>query len=90
MDKCSVKPMDGKIVIRPIEKSEEKVGGIYLPEGHSSPGAKKYAVLAVADNVNGICVGNHVLANENDCIPVKIENDLYVIIEATDVLAIID
>ena len=90
MDKCIVKPMDGKIVIRPIEKTEEKVGGIYLPDGHSSTDTKEYSVLAVADDVTDICVGNRVLANENDCIPVKIENELYVIIEATDALAIIE
>ena len=93
----NLKPLADRLIIEPIEQEEFTPSGIMLPETAKEK-PMKGKVLAAGlgarqeDGVRiamDVCLGDTVLYAKHAGTEVKIENNKYLILKETDVLAIV-
>ncbi len=93
----NLKPLADRLIIEPFEQEEFTPSGIMLPETAKEkpmrgkvlaigPGARQEDGARIAMDV---CLGNTVLYAKYTGTEVKIENNKYLILKETDVLAIV-
>ena len=93
----NLKPLGDRLIVAPIEQEERTASGFILPETAREkpmqaivlavgPGARKEDGTRVAININK---GDTVIYAKYAGTEVKIENEKYLILKETDVLAIV-
>ncbi|MDH3733818.1 MAG: co-chaperone GroES [Gemmatimonadota bacterium] len=96
--KVSITPMSDRVVIEPLEDSEEMRGGLYIPDTAKEK-PQQGVVVAVGpgrQNDDGdriameVSVGDRVLYGKYAGTEVTIEGGQYLIVKEGDVLAIFD
>jgi len=93
----NIKPLGDRIVIKVLEKEEKTAGGIVLPDTAKEK-PQKGEVLAVGSGelVDGkrvpleVKVGDKIIFSKYAGTEVKIDNEEYLILRQSDVLAIIE
>lgn len=91
MEKISLLPLGENVLIKP-EKSEKKTDlGIYLPQNASQEKPQKGKVIAVGDSEKiKVKKGQTVIYKRYSGADIKISGEEYIIVEAEDVLAIVE
>jgi chaperonin GroES len=96
--KVSITPMADRVVVEPLEESEEMRGGLYIPDTAKEK-PQQGTVVAVGpgrQNDDGdripmeVGVGDRVLYGKYAGTEVTIEGNQYLIVKEGDVLAIFD
>jgi chaperonin GroES len=97
--KVSLRPLHDKILVERDEPTAQTAAGIYLPES-SKEKPTTATVLAVGEGTLnettgqrtplGISVGDRVILSKWGGTEVKLDGEEYLIITASDVLAIVD
>jgi chaperonin GroES len=96
--KVSITPMADRVVVEPLEESEEMRGGLYIPDTAKEK-PQQGTVVAVGpgrQNDDGdripmeVSVGDRVLYGKYAGTEVTIEGNQYLIVKEGDVLAIFD
>jgi len=91
MSKISIKPLADRVLVKPLE-AEEKVGGIYIPDTAKEK-PQKGEVVAVGpgdtENKMTLKVGDKVLYGKYSGTEINFEDNDYLIMKESDVLAII-
>ena len=95
-----IKPVDERVLIKPVEEAERKVGGIIIPDTASKDRPQMGDVIAVGDDVeltdrkqkklsDVIKVGDRVIYARYGGTEVKIEGDEFLIVSRSDILGIV-
>ena len=86
-----LKPLADRVLVKPLE-AEEKVGGIYIPDTAKEK-PQKGEIIAVGpgdtENKMTLKVGNKVLYGKYSGTEINFEDNDYLIMKESDVLAII-
>jgi chaperonin GroES len=94
----AIKPLADRILVKPIEQEEEKIGGIIIPDTAKEK-PQEGEVVAVGPGKmleNGqrqapsVTVGNRILYGKYAGTEVKYQNENYLIMREDDILAIIE
>ena len=96
----NIQPIDERILVRPIEQEERKVGSIYIPETASKERPQIGEVVAVGDDIDHknetrkklselVKVDDQVVFAKYGGTEVKIEEVEHLIISRNDILAVV-
>ena len=81
-----IRPIKGRIVLRPIEHSEKTKDGIIIPESAREK-TREGEVVAVADDATEeVAVGDHVIYKDYSGTEVNLEDETYILLENDDLL----
>ena len=94
----AIKPLNDRILVKPAEQSEEKVGGIIIPDTAKEKPQEGEVVAVGPGKIleNGerqapsVAVGNKVLYGKYASTEVKYGGEEYLIMREDDVLAILE
>ena len=95
--KLSISPMADRIVVEPLEETEEMRGGLYIPDTAKEK-PQQGTVVAVGPgrlNDDGVRIpmevktGDRVLYGKYSGTEVKLDGEDYLIVKETDVLAVL-
>jgi chaperonin GroES len=94
----AIKPLGDRILVKPMEQAEEKVGGIIIPDtAKEKPQEGKIAAVGPGKLLeNGerqapsVAVGDKVLYGKYSGTEIKYEGEEYLIVREDDILAIIE
>ena len=79
-------PINGRVVVKPLEAKEKTSGGIHIPDTAKEK-LQEGEVVAVADDATDeVVVGDHVIYKEFAGKEVKMEGEDYVILTEDDLL----
>ncbi len=94
----NLKPVDERVLIKPLEEEEKKVGSIIIPDT-AKERPQMGEVVALGDDVpkkeggkvlsEVLKVGDRVVYSKYGGTEIKFENDEYLIVSRNDVLAVI-
>jgi chaperonin GroES len=95
--KIGVKPLSDRVVVRPMEESEEMRGGLYIPDtAKEKPQQGEIVAVGPGRFEKGervpmeLADGQTVLYGKYSGTEVTFDNEQYLIIKESDVLAVID
>jgi len=94
----AIKPMNDRILVKPLELQEEKIGGIIIPDTAKEKPQEGEVVAIGTGKVmeNGqrqpmtVAVGNKILYGKYSGTEIKYQNVDYLIMREDDILAIIE
>jgi len=94
----AIKPLNDRILVKPSEEQEEKIGGIIIPDTAKEKPQEGEVVAIGPGRVgeNGerialtVAVGNKVLYGKYSGTEIKYQGEDYLIMREDDVLAILD
>ena len=82
-----IKPINGRVVVKPSQAKDKTSGGIYLPDTAKEK-LQEGEIVAVADDATEeVAVGDHVIYKEFSGTEVEIENEKYLLLTEDDLLA---
>jgi chaperonin GroES len=99
MAKFKIKPLNDKVIIKPIEEDEVTKSGIVLPETAEKEKPEKGEVVAVGPGKlleNGqrapmsVKVGDKVIFKKYSPDEIKIDKEEYLVIDESDIIGIIE
>lgn len=96
----NIQPIDERILVKPVEQEERKVGSLYIPDTASKERPQIGEVIAVGDDVEQknetrkklselIKIGDRVVFSKYGGTEVKIEEVEHLIIPRNDILAVV-
>ena len=83
----NIKPLGGRIVVKPVKQDEKTGGGIYLPETANKEKPQRGDVIAVGPDFKGVKKGDKVLFAKYGGTEIEIEDEEYLVLSEDDVLA---
>jgi len=94
----AIKPMNDRILVKPLEQQEERIGGIIIPDTAKEKPQEGEVVAVGPGKVmeNGqrqpmsVVIGNKILYGKYSGTEIKYQNADYLIMREDDVLAIIE
>jgi len=94
--KVKIQPLGDRVVIRPLEETEQMRGGLYIPDTAKEK-PQQGEIIAVGPGryekgervPMGLKVGQRVLYGKYSGTEVTVEDEEYLIIKESDVLAVI-
>jgi len=93
-----IKPLSDRILVKPIEQTEEKIGGIIIPDTAKEKPQEGEVIATGPGKMleNGqrqaisVAVGNRILYGKYSGSEIKYKNEDYLIMREDDILAIIE
>ena len=98
MGKVKIKPLADRIVVEPLEETEEMRGGLYIPDTAKEK-PQQGTVVAVGPGRRSdegdlikveVKVGDRILYGKYSGTEVSVDGTDYLIVKETDVLAVLD
>ena len=92
-----VKPLADRVVIKPVEEAEQMRGGLYIPDTAKEKPQQGEVIAVGPGKVNDegkridpeVKVGDKVLYGKYSGTEVTVDNETYLILRESDVLAIV-
>lgn len=88
----NVKPLADRVLVKPV-KSEEKIGGIIIPDAASKEKPTQGSVVAVGNGTKDeemiLKVGDEVLYGKYSGTEIELDGEKFLIMRQSDVLAVI-
>jgi len=81
-----IRPMNGRVVVRPIEISEQTKGGIVIPDTAKEKPREGEVVAVAEDATEEVAVGDRVIYKEYGGTEVKVDDETYVLLGTDDLL----
>lgn len=82
-----LRPINGRILVRPFETKDKTSGGIYLPDTAKEKLQEGEVIAIAKDATDEVAVGDHVIYKEFAGVEVKIEGEDYILLTEDDLLA---
>jgi len=82
-----LQPINGRILVKPIEAKKKTSGGIYLPDTAKEKVQEGEVIAVAEDATEEIAVGDRVIYKEFGGTEVKFNRDDYVLLTEDDLLA---
>jgi chaperonin GroES len=97
MAKVKVKPLSDRVVVKPLDESEQMRGGLYIPDTAKEKPSQGEVVAVGPGKVSeegarlemDVSVGNKVLYGKYSGTDVTLDGDEYLILRESDILAIV-
>jgi len=81
------KPINGQVLVKPLEAGEQTTGGIYLPDAAREK-LHEGEVVAVADDATEeVAVGDRVIYKELGGTEIELDTEEYILLSSDDLLA---
>ena len=81
-----IHPINGRVVVRPIETSEETKDGIVIPDTAREKPCEGEVIAVAEDATEEVAVGDRVIYKEHSGAEVNVEDQTYVLLETDDLL----
>jgi len=81
-----IRPMNGRVVVRPVESSEQTKGGIVIPDTAKEKSQEGEIVAVADDATEEVAVGDRVIYKEYGGTEVDVDGQKHVILETDDLL----
>ena len=82
-----LRPINGRILVKPLEGKDKTSGGIYLPDTAKEKFQEGEVIVVAKDATDEVVVGDHVIYKELAGTEVKIEGEDYILLTEDDLLA---
>jgi len=83
----SLQPINGRILVKPLEAKDKTSGGIYLPDTAKEKLQEGEVVAVAEDATDEVVVGDRIIYKELGGTEVKIEGEDYILLTEDDLLA---
>jgi chaperonin GroES len=83
----NLQPMNGRIVVKPLEAQEKTAGGIYIPDTAKEKLQEGEIVAVAEDATDEVAVGDRVIYKEFGGTEVRVEGEDYILFTEDDLLA---
>lgn len=80
-----IKPMNGHVVLRSVQREQKTDGGILLPGGSADKNNPEGEVVAVADDVADLKAGDRIFFRPGTIHAAKIGGEVLMILEAKNI-----
>ena len=80
-------PINGRILIKPVEVQETTPGGIYIPDTAKEKLNEAEIIAIAKDATDEVLVGDRVIYKKFEGTEIKLEGEEYILIAADDLLA---
>ena len=83
----AVRPINGHVLVKPLEAKGQTAGGIHLPDT-AKEGLQEGEVIAVAEDATAeVAVGDRVIHKEFSGTEINVEGEDYILLSSEDFLA---
>lgn len=82
-----LRPMNGRVVIKPVEPADETRGGIVIPDTAKEKPREGKVVAIAEDATEEVAVGDRVIYKEYGGTEVKVDDEDLVLLTADDLVA---
>jgi len=82
-----LRPIKGRIVVKPLEVKEKTSSGIYLPDTAREKLQEGEIIAVAKDATEEVTVGDHIIYKEFSGTEVKIDDEDYILLTEDDLLA---
>ena len=82
-----LQPINGRILVKPLEAKDKTSGGIYLPDTAKEKLQEGKVIAVAEDATDEVAVGDHIIYKELTGTEVKIEEEDYILLTEDDLLA---
>ena len=82
-----LRPINGRIVVRPFEAKEKTAGGIYVPDTAKEKLQEGEVIAIAEDATEEIAIGDRVIYKEFSGAEVKIDDENHILLIEDDLLA---
>jgi chaperonin GroES len=82
-----IRPINGRILVKPFESKDKTSGGIYLPDAAREKLQEGEVVAAAKDATDEVAVGDRVIYKEFSGAEVTMEGKEYILLIEEDLLA---
>ena len=82
----SLQPINGRILVRPLEAKDKTAGGIYLPDTAREKLQEGKVVAVAEDATDEVAVGDHIIYKEFSGTEVNVEEENYILLTEEDLL----
>ena len=83
----SLQPINGRILVKPLEAKDKTSGGIYLPDTAKEKRKVGKVVAVAEDATDEVAVGDLIIYKELTGTEIKIEDQDYILLSEDDLLA---
>ncbi len=82
-----LQPVNGRILIKPLEANDKTSGGIYLPDTAKEKLQEGKVIAVAEDATDEIVVGDRIIYKELGGTEVEVEGENYILLTEDDLLA---
>lgn len=82
-----IRPMNGRVVVRPLETTEYTKGGIVIPDTAKEKPREGEIIAVAEDATEEVAVGDRVIYKEHGGTEINVEDQKFVLMETDDLLA---
>ena len=82
-----LQPINGRILVKPLEAKDKTSGGIYLPDTAKEKLQEAKVIAVAEDATDEVAVGDHIIYKELTGTEVKIGGEDYILLIEDDLLA---
>jgi chaperonin GroES len=83
----NLQPMNGRVLVKPLEAQEKTAGGIYIPDTAKERLQEGNVVAVAEDATDEVAVGDRVIYKEFGGTEVRVEGEDYLLFTEDDLLA---
>lgn len=86
-----IKPLDDRVLVEPIEEEQTKVGSIIIPDtAKEKPRMAKVVAVGTDEDLKKVIkVGNKIIYSKYSGDEIKVADKHYLIVQRSDILAIV-
>ena len=81
-----INPMNGRVLVRPLETAEETKGGIIIPDTAKEKPREGEIIAVAEDATEEVAVGDRVIYKEYGGTEVKVDDQTYMLLDTDDLL----
>jgi chaperonin GroES len=82
-----IKPMNGKVVVKPVESEEKTPGGIIIPDTAKEKLNEGEVIAVAKDATDEVAVGDRIIYKEFGGSEMEVEGEKYILLTEDDMLA---
>jgi len=81
------RPINGHVLVKPLEATEQTAGGIYLPDTARERLHEGEVVAVAEDATEEVAVGDRVIYKELSGTEIQLDTEEYILLSSEDLLA---
>ena len=81
------RPINGHVLVKPLEANEQTAGGIYLPDTARERLHEGEVVAVAEDATEEVAVGDRVIYKELSGTEIQLDTEEYILLSSDDLLA---
>lgn len=81
------RPINGHVLVTPLEANEQTAGGIYLPDTARERLHEGEVVAVAEDATEEVAVGDRVVYKESSGTEIQLDTEEYILLSSEDLLA---